>query len=208
MILTSCRYKFSNPPTFSRRAIISIADTKSKDGRGVKMSFGSVHLKAKKECFDVRKKQCQEMYNLAKHLTQTQSVNELILMGDWNLNMPFETHFISHNKEFTDLWIKTYTENGDKGWTMDATLNPMIVKMSPTDEGKQLRLDRVVQWNANDTSNISCTSIKLFATNPVKKLLKNKLLFTEEESQNPLILVKDYLFCSDHFGIYFTLSCK
>nr|CAG4708968.1 unnamed protein product [Naegleria fowleri] len=201
------KHKFSNPSTFSRRAVLSIATLKTTSGHEITICFGSVHLKAKKECFDIRKKQCQELYTVSKYLTEKNFCRELIYLGDWNLNMPFETHFIAHNKEFTDLWLKHYDieKDGEKGFTMDATLNPMIEKMNPGDTAKQLRLDRVIQWNANE-SMLQCNSIKLFATNSVKKLLRNKLLFTEEESKNYLILAKDYLYCSDHFGIYFTLK--
>ncbi|KAG2388849.1 hypothetical protein C9374_000288 [Naegleria lovaniensis] len=201
------KYKFSNPSTFSRRAVLSLATLKTSSGQDINICFGSVHLKAKKECFDTRKKQCQELYTIAKYLIEKNFCKELIYLGDWNLNMPFETHFISHNKEFTDLWLKHYDieKEEEKGFTMDATLNPMIEKMNPGDTGKRLRLDRVVQWNSNNESILKCSSIKLFATNSVKKLLRNKLLFTEEEAKNHLILSKDYLYCSDHFGIYFTL---
>ncbi|EFC43902.1 predicted protein [Naegleria gruberi] len=200
------KYKFAYPSNFSRRVILSIADYKTSEEECVRICFGSVHLKAKKECFEVRKKQVAELYELAKQLTKN-TCNELIYLGDFNLNMPFETNFITHIKEFSDLWIDIHTANGDKGYTMDGKTNPMLGKMSAADADKQLRLDRVVQWKTSE-SKLSCTAIRLFATNSIKKLLKNKLLFSEEESQRLSFITKDYLFCSDHYGIYFTMKPK
>lgn len=193
------KYKFSYPSGFSRRTVLAIGQWNDR-----KICFGSVHLKAKKECFEVRKKQCMELHALANHLTSSNTCDELIYLGDWNLNMPFETHFISHHKEFTDLWLRQYGTEGDKGYTMDSTVNPMITKMNPNDDHKQLRLDRVVQWKATE-SQLECHSIRLFATNSIKKLLKNKLIFSQDEAVAHSA-AKDYLYCSDHFGIYLTLQ--
>ncbi|KAL9645784.1 hypothetical protein ABK040_003516 [Willaertia magna] len=217
------KYKFSNPATFSRRSIFGFADLNLQINEGneekkkIRLCIGCIHLKALKECFDVRKKQVQELYELANHFVNNNKpslndnnnsnngiyCNELIFAGDYNINMPFENLFITQYEEFNDLWLRKNSK--EKGYTMDAIVNPMVVKLFPKDAGKQLRLDRVLQWKSEEAL-LECEELKLFATKPIKKLIK--LFFTKDEDVNKFYNVKDYLFCSDHFGVYYTLKLK
>ncbi|UJR23947.1 hypothetical protein I4U23_026915 [Adineta vaga] len=107
-----------------------------------------------------------------------------VIMGDLNLHYQFEDAIVIEN-QFIDAWAQTHFSHlspfndGDKGYTFDTLKNTLIPYYIPG-ECRQMRLDRI----------LFSQGFSAFAIAPC-------MLWANEAIQTG-----NYLFPSDHFGLY------
>ncbi|CAF1282415.1 unnamed protein product [Adineta steineri] len=110
-----------------------------------------------------------------------------VIMGDLNLHYQFEDAVVIENK-FIDAWAQTHFSHiypfNDKneGYTFDTIKNTMIPYYIPG-ESRQMRLDRILFSNGFPAFAIAPCS--MWANEPIKS--------------------DNYLFPSDHFGLFIDL---
>ncbi|CAF1081193.1 unnamed protein product [Adineta steineri] len=110
-----------------------------------------------------------------------------VIMGDLNLYYHFEDAIVIENK-FIDAWAQTHFSHiypfndNSEGYTFDAIKNTMIPHYSPG-EIKQMRLDRILFSNGFPAFAIAPCG--MWANEPIKS--------------------DNYLFPSDHFGLFIDL---
>jgi endonuclease/exonuclease/phosphatase family metal-dependent hydrolase len=160
-----------------------------------------VHLKAgsKYENEVQRKQQLSEIYEIAQR--QYSNADEFIILGDFNFQQSGEDQGIDQLK-YTDLWPSM---RNDPGYTCDASINTLMTVMKPLEKDEdpwKRRLDRIVlrkngKWNV--------TEIGLFANKPIFE--NQKQTSTKGNGKKVATLSKeDYLFMSDHFGVFVTIQ--
>ena len=70
--------------------------------------------------------------------------NNIIILGDFNYNLPLETNEI-YRHGFIDLWYELKPSE-EKDYTYDPLENPMMLIYEPFDD-RRLRLDRIALKN-------------------------------------------------------------
>jgi len=110
-----------------------------------------------------------------------------VIMGDLNLHYQFEDAVVIENK-FIDAWAQTHFsdihpfDDGNEGYTFDAVKNSLIPYYIPG-ECRQMRLDRILFSNGFPA--FAITACTIWANQPIKS--------------------DNYLFPSDHFGLFIDL---
>lgn len=173
----------------------------------------SCHLKAVSSYYQQREKQLNSIY---EYLDKKDKKSTKIILGDLNFHSDFEDQFI--RDDYNDVWKKT---SKDPGYTFDSVKNKMIYEMWPLGiEHRRMRLDRILM------------SSPLFEAEKVNFFLNDPIYpHNEDTSFDPIYYVrwplrsitsqifdifevnlwrdpKEYLFPSDHFGIYTTINLK
>lgn len=180
-----------------------------------RLYIASAHLKAVSTQYERRRKQLDQIYN---YLDKKVKNHSKIILGDLNFHSDFEDKFI--RKDFIDVWKET--SNND-GYTFDSYENNMIYEIFPISlEFRRMRLDRILL----SSNFIKPQKVEFFCNKPIYDNLK-------EYSFDPIYCIrwplrsvsstlfdffeinlwrdpKEYLFPSDHFGIYaeFTINSK
>lgn len=175
-------YWFDQTVNTKRAAIIGLF--KNSDG-----SFFSVcgaHLAARQENYKKRAQQVKELLTILRDptlFTQDKvAAYSSILMGDMNLQQPAEElqFYLRKDLIVKDIWKELRPD--EKGYTLDAYLNPMIT-YGKTLNGARLRLDRIftIQDAGFKSTVASVPQIELFAHQAI-----------DDTSS---------IFPSDHFGL-------
>lgn len=146
-----------------------------------RIGFCSAHLISRTNRHLQRK---QELEQILRVVESKNICEEFFLFGDLNIHSAREHSFLESN-QLVDLWTTTHSTN-DNGFTFDAKVNSLIQMKYFTMERRRMRLDRILckgaaYWHPK-------APMQLFAHKPI---YPNKW---------------DYLFCSDHFGLYIDLS--
>jgi hypothetical protein len=150
-----------------------------------RIGYCSAHLTAYQDYVKVR---LAQMKQLKKALELPQlSLDGNFIFGDLNFHVDDDEIAIEETK-YTDLWKVTHP-NGDPGYTFDAATNHLVKAKYFRLERRRMRLDRILMSSSLVDVVFAATKMKIFANEPIYP------------SSN-----WDYLGCSDHFGLYMTIT--
>ena len=163
------------------------------------------------------------------HITQQdylKDMNEVILMGDLNIHLESEENTIE-KIQYVDLWKETHLEDSDPVFTFDSYLNTFIRCKYLGMEIRRMRLVRILIRKSPQRRVATQEKMQLSANTPLCEWTtrstteRKKEEISQESSSPPSLLLtpletpwwwktfhyfklaeqKDYLFCSDHFGL-------
>ena len=205
MILTKLSpekcYVFDISP--KRNLVITSTFNIINNNKHLKISVSAVHLSALSKNYIKRQKE----FNIINENLKNINTDVHIIQGDFNFHEEFETDYITQ-LDFHDAWRQIYNIKENPGYTFDSKKNLMIKEMFYGFEQRQMRLDRVVLSSLNT---LKIKNIEIIFDTPIFETTKDTQNKNWINTLLSTILVthkEQYLFNSDHFGLYTIFEIK